>query len=233
MPRTALRSTWSLCSAATAVILCLAFAPYPTQTVDDRAMTSDEAITALMAGNQRYVAGNSTASNTPQARDALAAGQAPFAAVIRCADSRVAPEIVFDQSLGKLFVCGVAGNIPTPELIASLEYTVAVLGSKLIVVMGHSSCGAVEAAIKHQKDTSMLPGSLPRLIDQIAIPCAVGVEPGDSEGLSKAIACNANLGIQELMKRSKVIAQAVHGGDLKIIAGVQDLKTGRFTITKQ
>ena len=139
---------------------------------------------------------------------------------------------MFDQSLGELFVCGVAGNIPTTEVIASLEFAVAVLGSKLIVVMGHSACGAVAAAIEHQKDTSGLPGSLPELVDQIIVPCAVGQPKDDENALKKAIACNANIGVTELLKRSSILADAVEEGKLRIIAGVQNLKSGRFTITR-
>ena len=101
----------------------------------------------LLDGNARYVSGNTTSRNLPEDRGLLAAGQSPAVVVIRCADSRVAPEIVFDQELGDLFVCGVAGNVPTPEIIGSIEYAVAVLGSEVIVVMGHSSCGAVSAAM--------------------------------------------------------------------------------------
>lgn len=195
-------------------------------------MTPDEAIAALVSGNQRYVDGATTSTNKPEARPALAAGQAPFAAIIRCADSRVSPEIVFDQPLGELFVCGVAGNIPTMEIVASLEFGVAVLGAKVIVVMGHSSCGAVGAAIKYRKDTSPLPGSLPELIDQIIVPCTVDSDPDDPNALQAAIECNANNGIDQLLRSSKVISEAVAEGKLKLIAGVQDLESGRFTITR-
>jgi carbonic anhydrase len=202
-----------------------AFAPSPA--------TPQAAIDALLAGNARYVAGKAVSHNPPAARSGLAEGQAPFAGIIRCADSRVAPEIVFDQALGELFVCAVAGNIPTPEIIASLEYGVAVLGTKIIVVMGHSSCGAVGAALEHRDDTSGLPGSLPMLIDQIVSPCALSVDLNDPNALDIAIACNAHQGIGELIKRSPVIKEAVAKGDLKIIAGVQNLKTGKFSIVQK
>ena len=195
--------------------------------------TPDEAIAEVLAGNQRYVKRMNESQNIVIDRAALAAGQAPFAAVIRCADSRVAPEICFDQQLGRLFVCAVAGNIPTPEIIASLEFGVAVLGTKAIVIMGHSSCGAVDAAIKHRKDTSVLPGSLPMLIDQIVSPCAMKVDPSSKDALDIAIECNANMGVDELVRRSPIIADAVKDGSLKIIAGVQDLKSGKFTVTRK
>ena len=195
--------------------------------------TPDEAFAEVLAGNQRYVKRMNESQNIVIDRAALAAGQAPFAAVIRCADSRVAPEICFDQQLGRLFVCAVAGNIPTPEIIASLEFGVAVLGTKAIVIMGHSSCGAVDAAIKHRKDTSVLPGSLPMLIDQIVSPCAMKVDPSSKDALDTAIECNANMGVDELVRRSPIIADAVKDGSLKIIAGVQDLKSGKFNVTRK
>lgn len=194
--------------------------------------TPGEAIAELVAGNARYVSGKTESHNLPAARAGLAEGQSPFAAVIRCADSRVAPEIVFDQPLGELFVCGVAGNIPTPEIIASLEYGVAVLGCKAIVIMGHSSCGAVIAAIESRDDTSALPGSLPGLIDQIVVPCAEKAEDDSQSSLDKAIACNAHEGIGRLLKGSEIIAKGVKAGTLSVISGVQNLKTGRFTLTE-
>lgn len=197
----------------------------------DRPMTPDAALEQLMVGNARYVEGCMTSENLPAARSNLAAGQSPFAAIIRCADSRVAPEIVFDQPLGDLFVCGVAGNIPTSEIIASMEFGVAVLGAKAIVVMGHSGCGAVSAAVKHRHDTSALPGTLPDLIDQI-VPCISGVASDDPASIAQAIAVNALHGVDLLRAGSQILSDAVKAGDLKIVAGVQDLASGRFTLVE-
>ena len=219
---------------AGAIACGLALAPESTTTTTQLPQTPDEAIAELVAGNKRYVKNKAESANPASARPALAAGQAPFAAFIRCADSRVSPEICFDQPLGGLFVTGIAGNIVTPEVIASLEYTVAVLGSKLIVIMGHSSCGAVEAAIQFRNTTNELPGSLPMLIDQIIVPCTLDSNPEDpNKYLADAVTCNANKGIEQLINRSPVLAEAVKSGKLKIIAGVQDLGSGKFTITKQ
>lgn len=213
---------------------CLALAPNGEPMTPDAPSTPDEAIKMLMDGNARYVAGSSKAINPPSDRPALAAGQAPFAAIVRCADSRVAPEIVFDQPLGALFVNGVAGNIVTPEIIASFEFSVAVLGAKVIVIMGHSSCGAVQAAISHRNTSAELPGSLPMLVAQIIVPCTLDANPNDVKAYEdEAIKCNANQGVAELIARSPVLAEAVKKGDLKIIAGVQDLATGKFTVTKK
>ena len=192
----------------------------------------DEAIAEILAGNMRYLESKSRSHEVRIDRDTLAAGQAPFAAVIRCADSRVSPEICFDQQLGRLFVCAVAGNIPTPEIIASLEYAVAVLGTKAIVIMGHSSCGAVDAAIKHHGNTSVLPGSLPNLINTIVSRCTTSMNTLDNIALNTAIESNANVGVDDLLQQSSVIANAVNDGKLKIIAGVQDLRSGKFTVTR-
>ncbi len=215
-----------------AAVASLAFAP-ASSAEEESPKTPDAALAKLMNGNRRFVELKSRSGEIEIDREALAAGQAPFAAVIRCADSRVAPEICFDQPLGGLFVCAVAGNIPTAEGIASLEFGVAVLGAKLIVVMGHSGCGAVQAAIDHRDDTSVLPGSLPGLVDQIVSPCAMSVDPEDPEALAKATRCNSNMGVTELLKRSPVIREAVQNGKLRVVAGVQDLATGRFTLTRE
>lgn len=202
--------------------------------VHDGPATPDEAIKALMDGNARYVAGTPQSVNPPAAREALATTHAPFAAIVRCADARVSPEICFDATLGSLFVNGVAGNIITPEIIASFEYAVGTLGAKVIVVMGHRHCGAVEVAIQMRNKTDQLPGSLPMLIDQIIVPCALDANPDDVQAYEhEAVICNANKGVDQLTARSPLIAEAVKNGDLKIIAGVQDLTTGKFTITKQ
>lgn len=188
----------------------------------------------LMEGNTRYATGVTESENQPSARANLIEVHAPFAAIVRCADARVSPDIVFDQPLGSLFVNGVAGNIITPEIIASFEYAVGTLGSKVIVIMGHRHCGAVEVAIALRNNSDQLPGSLPMLIDQIIVPCALDVDPADVAAHEhEAVICNANKGVDQLIARSPLLAEAVKNGELKIIAGVQDLATGNFTITKQ
>ncbi|MDP6542219.1 MAG: carbonic anhydrase, partial [Phycisphaerales bacterium] len=111
-------------------------------------MSIETPLDKLLAGNERFVAGVSSSTNPLELRASLAGGQSPFAAVLCCADSRIAPEIVFDQALGELFVCRVAGNVPTPEIIESLEYAVWQLSVSLVVVAGHSDCGAVTAALE-------------------------------------------------------------------------------------
>lgn len=190
----------------------------------------DEAVDALMKGNQRFIDGAVDTHDHQAAQQRGASGQSPFAAFIRCADSRVAPEIVFDQTIGELFICGVAGNIPTPEIIASLEFSVAVLKSSLVVVMGHSKCGAVEAAITHEDDVMALPGGLPNLVSEI-LPASMASR-GAEDRLAAAIEINVRNGVKQVTKESTVIAEAVDAGQCKVVGGVYDLASGRFTLVE-
>ena len=194
--------------------------------VQNKDITPDQALTKLMAGNTRFVAQKRITPN--QAKERLvevAEGQAPFAALLSCADSRVPTEIVFDQGLGDLFVCRVAGNIATSEQIGSLEFGTAVLGAKLIVVMGHTACGAVKATIEGGR----LPGQIGSIIDNIQ----VGVErarnnPG-TDKLATAIKANASYQV-ELLKRSTLLGDLVDKKQLKIVAAYYDLNTGKVEI---
>ena len=188
--------------------------------------TPDEAIDALMQGNRRFIENAADAHDHLAARDRTTSSQSPFAAVIRCADSRVAPEIVFDRTIGELFVCGVAGNLPTPEIIASLEYSVGILKSPLVVVMGHSGCGAVHAAIEHEDDVTALPGGLPDLVTHI-LP-ATAASRGAEDRLSTAIEINVRNGVQRIAEESSLISDAVKAGTCRIVGGVYDLASGRF-----
>src|ERR1700732_5166150 len=139
----------------------------------------------LLKGNARYVEGVSLRHDFKHEREALAAGQNPYAAILSCADSRIAPEYAFDSGRGDLFVCRVAGNFANAETIASLEYAVAVLQVPLILVLGHDSCGAVEAAIKSLKDNTTLPGQMPSLVAGVAPAVkAVSQQGGDTLGLA-------------------------------------------------
>ncbi len=180
-------------------------------------MSPQDALQQLLDGNSRYVSGQTTSNNPPTARSLLSEGQSPIAAIVRCADSRVSPEIVFDQPLGKLFVCGVAGNIPTPEIVESIEYAVGHLGTTLIVVMGHSNCGAVTAALQNE------------FVDGLFAQVALAPTPD----LDDCIAHNAEHGISTILARSQMIEDAVKSGEVQIVAGVQDIYSGEFELVAQ
>jgi carbonic anhydrase len=180
-------------------------------------MNPEQALQELLEGNKRYVEGRLTSDNLPENRTLLVGGQAPIAAIIRCADSRVAPEIVFDQPLGKLFVCGVAGNIPTPEIVESLEYAMNQLGTTLIVVMGHSQCGAVASAMQNE------------YVEGVFAQVTLAPTPD----LDDCIAHNAEQGISTILNQSYMIEKAVKSGDVQIVAGVQDIASGEFELVAQ
>ena len=189
-----------------------------------RSLPPDAALQELADGNRRFVANQLSSINEDlnMLKQRTAEKQQPFAGVLSCADSRVPVELVFDQSIGQLFVARIAGNIVTPEIIGSLEYGVAVLGISAVLVLGHSHCGAVKAAMT----TDAAPGQISSLYPHLRP--AVEQSPGDIE---KAVTLNAILQAQLLRTYSTVIRKAVEGGTVKVAAGVYDLSTGRVALS--
>jgi carbonic anhydrase len=187
-------------------------------------LSPDAALQELLAGNQRFAANQLTSIEHDLAvlKQQTVGKQEPFAAVLACADSRVPVELVFDQTIGRIFVTRVAGNIVTPEIIASLEYGVAVLGVKALVVLGHSGCGAVQAAMKGDP----VPGQISTLYPHLRQ--AVEQSGGNFD---KAIEVNAKVQAELLRTSSTVIREAIKGSKLKVEAGVYDLGTGRVSLT--
>ena len=186
-------------------------------------MTPDAALQAMMDGNKRFTQGQMTSFNDDlkMLKEKTAEGQAPFAAVLSCADSRVPVELVFDQTIGHLFVCRVAGNIATAALIGSLEYGAAVLGTKAIMVLGHGSCGAVDATIKAQA----VPGQISVLYRSIR-PAVDQAGPN----LEAATKANAKIQAGLLGSSSPVLAEQVKAGQLKIVAAYYGLASGAVTL---
>lgn len=191
----------------------------------------DEALKSLMDGNARYVAGDMNLSGYTAERESMAAGQSPRAIILGCADSRVPPEIIFDQNRGQLFVVRVAGNFIEQDGLASMEYAVKVLGSRLIVVLGHSGCGAVEASIQYVKEDAQLPGHLPDLVRAIK-PAVEEVKGKPGDMLTNAIEANARYNAAKLSKAAPIVSKAVADGHVKVVSGVYDLETGRVAISE-
>ncbi|HEY3892984.1 MAG TPA: carbonic anhydrase [Bradyrhizobium sp.] len=189
-------------------------------------LSPDAALERLQQGNSRYVEGVSRRHDFKHEREALTAGQNPFAGILSCADSRIAPEYAFDSGRGDLFVCRVAGNFATTETIASLEYGVAVLGTPLILVLGHDSCGALEAAIKSLKDGTTLPGHLPSLVTGVA-PAVNAVLQQGGDTLGKAIRQNVIDNVAKLRSATPILSAAVEQNKLKVVGGIYRLKNGR------
>jgi carbonic anhydrase len=192
----------------------------------ENVLSPDASLKRLLAGNTRYVEGVARRHDFKHEREALAAGQNPFAGILSCADSRIAPEYAFDSGRGDLFVCRVAGNFANDETVASLEYAVAVLATPLILVLGHDSCGAVDATIKSLKDDKPLPGHIPSLVAAIA-PAVKAVSQQAGNTLDNAIRQNVIDNVGKLKSATPILSAAVEQGKLKVVGGIYRLKTGK------
>jgi carbonic anhydrase len=192
-------------------------------------LSPDAALDRLMKGNARYVEGVSRRHDFKQEREALSLGQNPFAAVLSCADSRIAPEYCFDTARGDVFVCRVAGNFASDEMVASLEYAVQVLNTPLIVVLGHDSCGAVDATIKSVRDGTTLPGHLPSLVAAIK-PAVDAVQGQSGDMLANAIERNVTLNVEKLKSTAPILQSFAADKKIRVVGGVYKLKTGRVAL---
>jgi carbonic anhydrase len=195
----------------------------PTMLEAQTNLTPDTALKELMAGNERFAANQLTSveHDLEVLKEHTADKQEPFAAVLACADSRLPIELIFDQTIGHIFVARVAGNMVTPEIIATLEYGVAVLGVKVLLVLGHTSCGAVKAAMK--SDT--VPGQISVLYKHLRP--AVEKSAGN---LDRAIGLNAEHQAELLRTSSTVVRDALKGGTVKVVSGVYDLASGKVSV---
>ena len=195
------------------------------------AKTPDQALQRLMDGNARLLAGKTVNCDMMAQIEATAAGQAPFAAIVGCIDSRVPPELVFDQRLGSVFAARIAGNFVNTDIIGSLEFATKVMGAKLVLVLGHSECGAIKGAI----DNVQL-GNLTATLSNIW-PAVEATEAGAGDRTSKnksfvqAVAeTNARLAARMLTERSPTMAGMVDDGSLKVVAAMHDIATGRVSL---
>ena len=210
---------------ATLVIsLCIAL---PALSCETSAITADQALKKLQDGNQRYVAAKfQNTGKTAKRRAKVAKGQKPFAVVVGCSDSRVPPEVIFDQGLGDLFIIRLAGNIVDDAALGSIEYAVEHLGSPLIVVLGHERCGAVTAAVKGGEAH----GHLPALVKAIqpAVNMAKG-KPGDA--VDNAIRANVAHVSEQIKKAEPILAPAAKAGKVRVTGAYYDLDDGKVSFS--
>nr|UXE45112.1 carbonic anhydrase [uncultured bacterium] len=194
------------------------------------AETPDAALKLLAEGNERYVANKLNERDFSATRAARAQGQQPFAAILGCADSRVAPELAFDRGPGELFVVRVAGNFVTTEVLGSLEFGVAVLGCRAIMVLGHTSCGAIDGTVAALQKGNTLPGHIADLVRAMK----PGVEPAlkqpGADLAQRAVIANVKYNVQRLQQEKPILAEAVAAGKLKVVGGVYELATGKVTM---
>jgi carbonic anhydrase len=192
----------------------------------EQTMTPDEALQQLMAGNKRFVAGEQEHPHESiQWRDQLCAGQEPFAALLACSDSRVSPSLIFDQGLGDLFEVRVAGNIINDQNIGSLEYAAVHLNTPLIMVIGHTCCGAVNAVASGAK----LEGRIGSLSDAIQ-PAVDKVKDQDGDLADNAAAESARMTAEQLRESQPILADLVKAGKLKIVPAMYNLESGEISL---
>ena len=196
----------------------------------ENVISPEEALRRLMAGNSRYVANAPLPTSFAATRAALASGQNPYACILGCADSRVSPELCFDSERGDLFITRVAGNFVTPEILASLEYGTAILQSPLIMVLGHTSCGAIKASIKAVQNDQDFPGHIQQLATSLtpAIDAAIKQKPKNLE--EAAVVENVWINVEILKNSTPVLRRLVQTNKLMVVGGVYDLNTGKVTL---
>jgi carbonic anhydrase len=193
------------------------------------AIAPAEALARLMAGNVRYAANQSAQKDFSAGRAARVTVQHPIAAIVSCADSRLAPEFAFDQGPGDLFVARIAGNYASPAVLSSLEYAVAVLGTPLILVLGHTHCGAVSAAVKSIDSQDMLPGTMQDIVNAIQPAVVRARSAGPDKLLDRAIVENVKMQRQILATRPSLVKSMFDDQKIDIVAAVYDLATGKVT----
>ncbi len=188
-------------------------------------LSPDDAQQKLMEGNQRFIQHQPQYPDQSEARlREVAQVQHPFATVLSCANSRVPAEIVFDQGIGNIFDVRIAGNIATPEAIGSIEYAVVLLGTPLLMVLGHERCGAVTAAVQNKS----LPGEISTFVNAI-LPAVQRVKDRPGDTVDNAVVANVHYQIEQL-QRSLLLMERLQSGKLKIVGGRYDLDTGMVTI---
>ena len=191
------------------------------------AITADAALKRLQEGNARYVANALDVKDFSVGRSARVKAQYPIAALLSCADSRVAPELIFDQGPGDLFVVRVAGNYLSGNSLASLEYAVAVLNVPLIMVLGHTECGAVKSTISALQGHTPLPGHIWDIVDAVRPGIEKVVSEGGDDLANRAVVTNVQFNVSRIATAQPIIAEAVQAGHVKVVGAVYELQTGK------
>ena len=195
-------------------------------------MTPDSALQALKDGNARFMSGNMANRNLSEQVNDTSSGQYPFATVLHCIDSRVSAELLFDQGIGDVFSIRIAGNFVNEDILGSMEFATKLAGTKLVVVLGHTACGAVKGACDHARL-----GNLTHLINQIEPAVAAVSEPADESQRTSAnidfvnavAKKNVEMTMDNIRSRSAVLSELEADGDIKIVGGMYDIADGSVT----
>lgn len=198
----------------------------PVRAAEPTPSASGGYITRLMEGNARFSSDKPKGPNrSGERRREVALKQKPFAVVVSCSDSRVAPELLFDQGLGDLFVVRTAGHVVDDVALGSIEFAIASLGARSIMVMGHERCGAVQAALERTE----VPGSIGKVLKSIE-PSVGGPEKATPESLDRAARQNVQAVVAQLKASKPIVAAAIENGTVEIAGGVYDLDSGKVTV---
>ncbi len=197
----------------------------------ENVLSPDQALTRLMAGNATYVKSKTLQINVDETRGTLARGQNPYACIVSCADSRISPELAFNEERGDLFVARVAGNFVNTDILASLEYGTAVLGAPLIMVLGHTSCGAIDASVKAYTQNTSFPGHIQALTTALAPAVREASKKAKGKDLLNAATVeNVRLNVEMLKESNPILSERVKKGNLKIVGAIYDLPSGRVSL---
>ena len=214
------------------VLALLALLALPVHSGPAASPSSGDTWEQLLAGNARFVAGKAEHPHqSVERRTEVAAGQKPFAVVIACADSRTSPELLFDQGLGDIFVVRLAGNIVDDAALGSVEFAVASLGARLIVVLGHEKCGAVKAALGVSNGEAKPPGHIAGIVEAIS-PAVAASKGRAGDALDNAIAENVREVVERVRTASTVLAPFIKSGELTVVGARYDLDEGKVETVK-
>ena len=194
-----------------------------------KATSSQDALRMLQEGNERFVSGKTINCDLMKQVRETSHGQAPFAAIVGCIDSRVPPELIFDQRLGSIFTARIAGNFINTDILGSLEFSCKLAGAKVIVVLGHSECGAIKGAVDQAK-LGNLTEMLKHIEPAVAATKIEGKRTSKDKKLVQAVAdTNAQLAARVILSRSPVLKEMVDKKEIVIAAAMNDIETGRVT----
>jgi len=229
------RASFLLAAGGAALGMTLTGAGAAAAATAKRPKTPAQALARLKKGNLRYVRGDHEIIDTIKERRLdTAGGQQPYAIILTCADSRVPPELIFDEGLGALFVCRVAGNIIDPHVIGSIEYSIANFHSLLVMVLGHQHCGAVKDTIKLVEAGKKAPGSIQSIVD--SIQPVVKANPrrgqGDAAYVDRVITANAQSVSKSIPQRSAIVRNAISHGKLMMVPAEYSLETGKVHLLR-
>lgn len=195
----------------------------------ENVLTPEAALERLMAGNERYITGRSRPLDFSRERAVLVEGQNPYASILSCSDSRVAPEFCFDEQRGDLFVARVAGNYLTTDFVATLEFSAFVFHTPLIMVLGHESCGAIQAAIEASDKNQQFPGHIQAIASALA-PAVRAVDKESKDRVDKVVRMNVIQNVEELKKQTPILSKLVAEKKLLVVGGVYSLRTGKVDL---